>query len=70
MAEKVQAVRIETTRVNKYTTIVRSCMTASNAAATLGEGKMYEALTKVMELADSCRKEELMLSLGSGPAQG
>lgn len=51
MSEQVTTVRIESSKLNKYSSIIRACITAGNAASILDEPEMQACIETVLALA-------------------
>ena len=61
---------IKASEINKYSTIIRACVTASNAAASLREAEALDAINKVLDWALEKRNNSVTASFADSPALG
>lgn len=69
MADEIK-VTITSNKKNKYSTLVRSLITATNTAADLGEQAMYESLMNWLGEAEQERLNICANMFNDNPARG
>lgn len=67
---ETQVVTIAASDINLYSTIMRACITASNACVKLHDADHYQAFCELKEWASDCYDTAVTMQLTTTPAKG